>query len=153
MRVMGDEDHTGRHMRRRCRTTLARMRLNAFDTGRGATDTTLTVRGVGGLDEIGRFHACAATSVRGVGAKRRGEGSMGLPVRLESEMSTEEAVTNRGLLEKLRQSEERYRMLLDGVQDHAIFMMDPRGRIVSWNAGAERIKGYKADEIIGQNYS
>ena len=55
--------------------------------------------------------------------------------------------------EALRESEERYRMLLDGVHDHAIFMMDPRGQIVSWNAGAERIKGYKADEIIGRNFS
>jgi len=53
----------------------------------------------------------------------------------------------------LRESEERYRMLLDGVQDYAIFMMDTRGRILSWNAGAERIKGYKADQIIGHNFS
>ena len=53
----------------------------------------------------------------------------------------------------LRESEERYRMILDGVQDHAIFMMDPQGQIVSWNAGAERIKGYRADEIIGCNFS
>ena len=55
--------------------------------------------------------------------------------------------------EALRQSEEQYRLLLDGVQDYAIFMMDPEGRIVSWNAGAERIKGYKADQIIGRNFS
>jgi PAS domain S-box-containing protein len=53
----------------------------------------------------------------------------------------------------LRESEERYRMLLDGVQDYAIFMMDPRGQIVSWNAGAERIKGYTAEQIIGRNFS
>ncbi|MGI9166780.1 MAG: PAS domain-containing protein, partial [Pyrinomonadaceae bacterium] len=49
-------------------------------------------------------------------------------------------------------SEEKYRMLLDGVQDYAIFMMDPRGHIVSWNAGAERIKGYTAEEILGHNF-
>jgi PAS domain S-box-containing protein len=55
--------------------------------------------------------------------------------------------------EALRQSEENYRMLLDGVHDHAIFIMDPGGQILSWNAGAERIKGYTADEIIGQNFS
>jgi PAS domain S-box-containing protein len=53
----------------------------------------------------------------------------------------------------LRESEERYRMLLDGVRDYAIFMMDPQGQILSWNAGAERIKGYTADQIIGQNFS
>jgi PAS domain S-box-containing protein len=55
--------------------------------------------------------------------------------------------------EALRESEERYRMLVDGIQDYAIFMMDPHGQIVSWNAGAERIKGYSADQIIGQNFS
>jgi PAS domain S-box-containing protein len=53
----------------------------------------------------------------------------------------------------LRESEERYRQLLDGVQNYAIFMMDPRGQILSWNAGAERIKGYSADQIIGHNFS
>jgi PAS domain S-box-containing protein len=53
----------------------------------------------------------------------------------------------------LRDSEESYRMLLDGVQNYAIFMMDSQGQIVSWNAGAELIKGYKADEIIGHNFS
>ena len=59
----------------------------------------------------------------------------------------------RNMEEALRESEERYRMLLDGIEDYAIFMMDPLGHIVSWNAGAERIKGYKADEIIGHNFS
>ncbi len=53
----------------------------------------------------------------------------------------------------LRESEERYRLLLDGVQNYAIFMMDPLGQILSWNAGAERIKGYSADQIIGHNFS
>jgi PAS domain S-box-containing protein len=53
----------------------------------------------------------------------------------------------------LRESEERYRMLLDGVRDYAIFMMDPEGRIISWNAGAEHIKGYTGDQIIGHNFS
>src|ERR1700733_9256181 len=55
--------------------------------------------------------------------------------------------------EALRESEERYRMLLDGIQGYAIFMIDPRGQILSWNAGAERVKGYKADQIIGRNFS
>jgi PAS domain S-box-containing protein len=51
------------------------------------------------------------------------------------------------------ESEERFRVLVEGVQDYAIFTLDPHGKIVTWNAGAERIKGYKADEIIGQNFS
>ena len=53
----------------------------------------------------------------------------------------------------LRECEEKYRILLNEVQDYAIFTLDPQGRVVSWNAGAERIKGYKADEIIGHNFS
>ncbi|HVT03976.1 MAG TPA: PAS domain S-box protein, partial [Thermoanaerobaculia bacterium] len=55
--------------------------------------------------------------------------------------------------EGLRESEERYRMLIEQIQDYAIFMLDPVGRVVSWNAGAELIKGYNAEEIIGENYS
>ena len=50
-------------------------------------------------------------------------------------------------------NEEEYRLLLDGVQDYAIIMLDPEGKIVTWNSGAERIKGYRADEIIGKNFS
>jgi PAS domain S-box-containing protein len=55
--------------------------------------------------------------------------------------------------EALRGSEEKYRMLLDGIHDYAIYMLDPKGMIVSWNAGAERIKGYTTEEIIGKNFS
>ncbi|HMI52004.1 MAG TPA: PAS domain S-box protein, partial [Candidatus Saccharimonadales bacterium] len=50
-------------------------------------------------------------------------------------------------------SEEKYLKLLDGIKDYAIFMIDPHGQILSWNTGAERIKGYKAEEIIGRNFS
>jgi PAS domain S-box-containing protein len=53
----------------------------------------------------------------------------------------------------LRQSEERLRLLVEGVQDYAIYSIDPRGVITSWNTGARRIKGYAAEEIIGQNFS
>ena len=55
--------------------------------------------------------------------------------------------------ETLRQSEEKFRLLVEGVQDYAIFMLDPGGRIASWNVGAERIDGYGADEIIGKHFS
>ena len=51
------------------------------------------------------------------------------------------------------ENDERMRVLVDGVQDYAIFMLDPVGTVVSWNAGAQRIKGYLAAEIIGQNFS
>jgi PAS domain S-box-containing protein len=54
---------------------------------------------------------------------------------------------------KLRASEEMFRMLLDGIKDYAVYMLDPEGRVVSWNSGAARIKGYQAEEIIGEHIS
>jgi PAS domain S-box-containing protein len=79
---------------------------------------------------------------------------LGLLIAAAAGWSVQRDNSQRGLAEEaLQDSEEKYRILLDGVQDYAIFMMDPQGRVASWNAGAERIKGYKADEIIGQNYS
>ena len=53
----------------------------------------------------------------------------------------------------LRSSEERFRLFVDAVQDYALLMLDPSGYVISWNAGAQRIKGYKAEEIIGQHFS
>jgi PAS domain S-box-containing protein len=58
----------------------------------------------------------------------------------------------RNSVEVLRQSEERWRLMVQGIRDYAIFMLDPDGRIRSWNAGAERLKGYKAEEIIGRHF-
>jgi PAS domain S-box-containing protein len=55
--------------------------------------------------------------------------------------------------EELRRSEERFRFLLQSVTDYAIYMLDPDGFVTSWNAGAERFKGYSAGEIIGQHFS
>lgn len=54
---------------------------------------------------------------------------------------------------RLDQSEERFRLLVESVKDYGIFMLTPDGRIGSWNAGAERLKGYRADEILGQHFS
>jgi PAS domain S-box-containing protein len=53
----------------------------------------------------------------------------------------------------LRLSEERFRLLVQGVTDYAIFMLDREGRVANWNAGAQRIKGYLPEEIIGQHFS
>jgi PAS domain S-box-containing protein len=52
-----------------------------------------------------------------------------------------------------RESDERYRLLIESVQEYAIFHVDPLGHVVSWNAGAERLKGYRAEEIIGKPIS
>jgi PAS domain S-box-containing protein len=60
------------------------------------------------------------------------------------------------MLEKelaLRRSEQRFQLLVEAVRDYAIFMLDPEGHVASWNRGAERIKGYKASEIIGSHFS
>ena len=54
---------------------------------------------------------------------------------------------------ELARSEELFRLLVAGVKDYAIFMLDPQGRVSTWNEGAERIKGYTAEEIIGQHFS
>ena len=65
-----------------------------------------------------------------------------------------EDVTDRKIAERtLQESEERYRLLVQGVQEYAIFQLDPTGHVVSWNAGAERLKGYTAEEIIGKHFS
>jgi PAS domain S-box-containing protein len=53
----------------------------------------------------------------------------------------------------LRRSEEQFKFLVQGVTDYAIYMLDPEGRITNWNAGAQRIKGYAPEEIIGQHFS
>jgi PAS domain S-box-containing protein len=54
---------------------------------------------------------------------------------------------------ELSKSEQRFRLLVDGVKDYAIFMLDLKGNVLTWNNGAERLKGYQADEIIGQSFS
>ncbi len=54
---------------------------------------------------------------------------------------------------ELRANEERFRLLVQGVADYAIFMLDPNGFVTNWNAGAARIKGYTAEEIVGQHFS
>jgi PAS domain S-box-containing protein len=66
---------------------------------------------------------------------------------------TRDLTQRRAQEEDLRRSEERFRLLVEGVPEYAIFMLDPNGQVSTWNSGAERIKGYTADEIIGQHFS
>ena len=54
---------------------------------------------------------------------------------------------------RLRESERRFRLLVEGVTDYAIYMLDPEGKVVNWNPGAERLKGYASAEILGQHFS
>jgi len=54
---------------------------------------------------------------------------------------------------RLQQSDEIFRLVVENVKDYAIFLLDAEGNVATWNQGAERIKGYKADEIIGKHFS
>lgn len=70
--------------------------------------------------------------------------------RKQAELCKQEALHHQ---ETLRQSEERFRLLVEDVKDYAIFMLDPNGNIASWNEGGKRIFGYQEAEIIGQHAS
>jgi PAS domain S-box-containing protein len=67
-------------------------------------------------------------------------------------LQVQDVSAQRAAEEELRRSEERLGLLVDAVEDYAIFMLDPDGRVASWNAGAERIKGWTAGEIIGEHF-
>jgi PAS domain S-box-containing protein len=66
---------------------------------------------------------------------------------------TRDMTERRAAVEALRQSEQRFRLLIEGVVDYALFMLDPAGVVQNWNPGAERTKGYRAEEIVGQHFS
>src|SRR4051794_24404957 len=52
-----------------------------------------------------------------------------------------------------RNGDDTFRLLVDSIQDYAILILDPSGRVTTWNRGAERIKGYRPEEIIGRHFS
>ncbi|MGM4961483.1 PAS domain S-box protein (plasmid) [Bradyrhizobium barranii] len=66
---------------------------------------------------------------------------------------TRDLTERRAAEAELRRSQEQFRLLVQGVTDYAIYLLSPEGKVASWNAGAERIKGYKPEEIIGQHFS
>jgi PAS domain S-box-containing protein len=70
--------------------------------------------------------------------------------RNRAQRSTLEARSHQ---ESLRESEERFRLMVEGMKDYAIFMLDPGGCITTWNEGAERIEGYREEEILGRHFS
>ena len=68
-------------------------------------------------------------------------------------MARREFAARTRITEALRASEERFRLMVESVKDYAILMLDPEGRVVNWNAGARRIKGYADEDIVGQHFS
>ena len=66
---------------------------------------------------------------------------------------TRDMTDKRDAQQALLEAEQRFRILVQGVTDYAIYMLDPNGHVTNWNAGAERIKGYSPDEIIGEHFS
>ena len=108
-------------------------------------------------EEIRLLAIRAADNLRRVSETKKmlvGGTFLGLVFALVAGWSARRDGLERNVVEEaLRDSEEQYRQLLDGIQDYAIFLLDPEGNVVNWSAGAERIKGYKAKEIIGQNFS
>jgi PAS domain S-box-containing protein len=84
------------------------------------------------------------------------ESYLGLSSEEERLRSIAELQQKAQILEKelaARQRETQFQLLVEAVQDYAIFMLDPGGNVMSWNAGAERIKGYRAEEIVGSHFS
>jgi PAS domain S-box-containing protein len=93
------------------------------------------------------------TSVQEVAARRQAEEKLQELNRTLEERVTERAQQLAASAARLEDVERRFRILVEGVTDYAIYLLDPGGAIVNWNPGAERIKGYRREEIIGQHFS
>jgi PAS domain S-box-containing protein len=127
---------------------------------RSAQRLNRSLIGLGALAGVIFLSLAGATVSREIGISARARAQViSLNVDLERRVEQRTAalqfeIANREEAEKkLRASEEMSRMLLDGIKDYAVYMLDVEGRVVSWNSGAALIKGYLAEEIIGKNVS
>ena len=93
------------------------------------------------------------TSQREVAARKEAEEKLQELNRDLEQRAAERAKQLAASIVKLEESERRFRLLVEGVTDYAIFMLDPAGNVINWNPGAQRIKGYTREEIIGQHFS
>lgn len=147
-------------------TELLEQRQARADAERRRTWTlTAVMAGIGLLGGLAAAQLLFTGIVRRVrGLERDAERlERGEPLRLDDEAQDEIGRLARRLVQAgdllrsreaaLREGEERYRRVIEGVRDYGIFALDLEGRVVSWNTGAERIKGWTADEILGQHFS
>jgi PAS domain S-box-containing protein len=74
------------------------------------------------------------------------------PEQMSGDLQTQ-STDGQTVVEKIQQSAEQFRLLVEGVQDYAIYMLSSQGVVTTWNSGAQRIKGYEAQEIIGKHFS
>jgi PAS domain S-box-containing protein len=93
------------------------------------------------------------TSQQEIAARTRAEEKLQELNRNLEQRATERAAALASATARLEESERRFKILVEGVTDYAIFMLDPTGVIINWNPGAERIKGYTREEIIGRHFS
>jgi PAS domain S-box-containing protein len=109
------------------------------------TGFTLMVRRSTGRDTLGPWHEQRRERLVSLRHNSNGiQGTLG---------EGETRVRFQAQAEELHGSEESFRLLVEGVKDYAIFMLDPGGRISSWNVGARRMKGYRAGEVLGRHFS
>ena len=133
--------------------------IKEIQTGHGSqiSDELNTQVGKMRDEELSLLKQRTADSARGLDATKNIlllGAIFGLLVTTAAGCSVRRDNSRRALAEEaLRAGEEQHRMDLSEVRDYSIYSMDPQGRIMTWNSGAERIKGYRAEEIIGQNYS
>lgn len=111
-----------------------------------------SIRAVPILDEAGRIELWVGVHTD-ITEQRAAEAALkDLNATLERRID-ERTREIQAAFDRLEESEHRFRILVDGVTDYAIYMLDPEGRVTKWNAGAERVKGYAAAEIVGRHFS
>lgn len=123
----------------------------------------LTLAGLGGslfavflfssgiVARVQRLERDAVRLAQGEALEERGAGRD--EIGLLAERMVEASALLRAREQALRDGEERFRLVIEGVRDYGIFALDPEGRVVSWNTGAERIKGWHSEEILGRHFS
>ena len=141
-------------------STEKRLLQQRTERARAAQRLNLSLIGLGALAGVILLSVAGATVSREIGISSRARTQViSLNAALERRVEQRTAalqseIANREEAEaKLRASEEMFRTLLDGIKDYAVYMLDAGGRVVSWNSGAARIKGYRTEEIIGKHVS